>query len=55
MSVPFAVVMPIGPGDKEVERARDVVESLIAYEPENFILVLVDDVPSGRPLVERRT
>jgi hypothetical protein len=53
MSVPFAVVMLIGPGDKEAERARDVVESLIAYEPENFTLVLVDDVPSGRPLVEQ--
>jgi hypothetical protein len=52
MSVPFAVVMLIGPGAKEIERARDVVESLIAYEPENFTLFLVDDVPSGRPLVE---
>jgi len=52
MSVPFAVVMLIGPGAKEVERARDVVESLIAYEVENFALFLVDDVPSGRPLVE---
>jgi len=52
MSVPFAVVMLIGPGAKEVERARDVVESLITYEAENFTLFLVDDVPSGRPLVE---
>jgi hypothetical protein len=53
MSVPFAVVMLIGPGDKEIERARDVVESVIAYEPENFTLLLVDDVPAGRPLVEQ--
>jgi hypothetical protein len=53
MSVPFAVVMLIGPGAKEVERARDAIESLIAYEPENFTLFLVDDVPSGRPLVEK--
>ena len=52
MSVPFAVIMLIGPGPKEVERARDVVESLTTYEPENFTLFLVDDVPSGRPLVE---
>lgn len=52
MSVPFAVVMLIGPGAKEAERARDVVESLVAYEQESFTLFLVDDVPSGRPLVE---
>jgi hypothetical protein len=52
MSAPFAVVMLIGPGAKEIERARDTIESLTVYEPGRFILFLVDDVSSGRPLVE---
>jgi hypothetical protein len=43
--------MPVGPRDRDVERARDAVESLLAYEPEVGTIVLVDDGPEARDLV----
>jgi hypothetical protein len=52
MSAPFAVVMLVGPGTKEIERAKDTIESLATYEPGHFVLFLVDDVFAGRSLVE---
>jgi hypothetical protein len=48
----FAVILLVGPGELEIERARDTVESLVAYEGSNFTLFLVDDSPSGRNLAE---
>lgn len=39
----FAVVSPVGPGDREVNRVRDLFDSLEAFEPGNYHFVLVDD------------
>jgi hypothetical protein len=39
----FAVVAPVGPGDREVERVRDLLESLETFEGGNYRFVLVDD------------
>ncbi|MBV9491475.1 MAG: hypothetical protein JO069_17395 [Verrucomicrobia bacterium] len=39
----FAVVCPVGPGEKEIERVRDLIDSLEAFEPGNYHFVLVDD------------
>src|SRR4051794_5888881 len=50
---PFAAVLLIGPAPSEPERARDVVDSLCAYEGDRFILYLVDDDLHGRPLGEQ--
>ena len=46
----FAAILLVGPDPIEVERARDVVESLCAYERDRFVLYLVDDEVRGRPL-----
>ena len=39
----FAVVSPVGPSDREVNRVRDLFDSLEAFEPGNYTFVLVDD------------
>jgi hypothetical protein len=48
----FAVILLIGPGEQEIERAKDTIESLNAYEPGRFRLFLVDDAPIGPHLPE---
>jgi hypothetical protein len=48
--VQFGVVMPVGPGEKEIARLRDTIESLETYEPGRFHLVLVDDSAAARDL-----
>ncbi len=50
-AVDFAVLLPVGPGSKEVERARDTLESLWTYEPGVSCIVLIDDSPVSRPLL----
>ncbi len=47
---PFAVILPIGPGDAEVAAATDTLQSLFAWEPAVTYLVLVDDAPQERAL-----
>jgi hypothetical protein len=37
------VVAAVGPNDREVERVRDLFDSLEAYEANNYDFVLVDD------------
>ena len=49
----FAAILFIGPAPIEIERARDVVESLAAYERDRFILYLIDDDLRGRRLGEQ--
>lgn len=44
------VVMPVGPGDREVARADDVIESVVHWEPSIARIVLVDDAPHDRDL-----
>src|SRR5262245_13796375 len=45
----FAVVVPVGPGRLEVERLRDLVASVVHYEPSVRHLVVIDDaVPLRR-------
>jgi hypothetical protein len=49
----FGVIMPLGPGDRELERAADVLDSLFTYEPGCGWVVLIDDVKVGRGLETR--
>ncbi len=49
----WAVMMLIGPQPEEIERARDTVASLLAYEPTGGLLLLVDDCRTPRPLAEQ--
>src|SRR2546421_6502071 len=49
----FGVIMPIGPGEREIERAADVLDSLFTYESGCAWMVLVGDVPTARRLEER--
>jgi hypothetical protein len=49
----FGIIMPIGPGEREIERAGDVLDSLFAYEPGCGWVVLIDDVKIARGLEDR--
>lgn len=43
-----AIIIPVGPGQIEVERTRDLLQSLQTYEPDlNATIVLIDDPPLG--------
>lgn len=46
----IAVVMPIGPGPRELERCQDTVRSITRWEPAVRWLVLIDDSPEPRVL-----
>ncbi|MBW0001641.1 MAG: hypothetical protein JO015_21300 [Verrucomicrobia bacterium] len=50
MDARFAVILPVGPATEEIVRARDLLDSLQAYEAGNFTLVLVDDHAGARDL-----
>jgi hypothetical protein len=45
------LLIPVGPGEAEPERARDAIESVLGYEPDVGAIVLVDDGPAPRDLV----
>lgn len=49
----FCAIIPVGPGDAELERTRDLAESLWAHEPETQWLVLIDDGGEDRRLADR--
>jgi hypothetical protein len=50
----FAVLIPVGPGEREVARMAAALESLRAFEPSREIhVVLVDDNPAPRDLRQR--
>jgi hypothetical protein len=48
----FAVVIPVGPSDQQVTQLQDSVDALEFYEPGRYILVLVDDAPRPRNLID---
>ena len=49
----FGIIMPIGPGERELERAADTLDSLFTYEPGCGWAVLIDDVKNTRGLEDR--
>jgi hypothetical protein len=49
----FVIVMPVGPGDEDAERAVDSVAAALAWEPQVARVVLVDDSTADRGLAER--
>lgn len=50
MNARFAIILPVGPAEEEIVRARDLLDSLQAFEAGNYTLVLVDDHVVGRNL-----
>jgi hypothetical protein len=46
----FAIVIPTGPGSKEMDRVADLVDSIRHYEPETPLLLFIDDSQAGRQL-----
>ncbi len=44
--------MAVGPGDREVHRADDVIESVLHHEPAVEVILLVDDAPGERDLAQ---
>jgi hypothetical protein len=53
MSEPrFAAIVPVGPTDVDLRRARLVVESLLYWEPDVAWCVIVDDAPQPRALAD---
>jgi hypothetical protein len=51
----FAVVMPVGPGELELERVTDTLVSLHHFEPGVGRVILVDDAETPRPDALRDT
>ena len=50
----FAVLLPVGPSDRELARLDDAVDALRAAErPERIELILIDDAPQPRDLAGR--
>ena len=50
----FALVVPVGPGDMELSRCHDLLDSLFAYEPAIRLAVLIDSEMGSRALVPQR-
>jgi hypothetical protein len=48
----FAIALPMGPGEKEVACAADLLDSLASHEPGPALLVILDDSPQPRNLAE---
>src|SRR5215211_5135514 len=51
--VNFAVLLPVGPGEDEVARAADTLESVWAHEPHISWGVLIDDSVDARQLEKK--
>ena len=51
--IKFAVILPVGPGQQELDRTADLLNSLWAYEPHTHWLILVDDSKQDRQLTQR--
>ena len=50
----FAVLLPVGPSDRDLQRLADAVDALRAAEPPDAIeLILIDDAPEPRDLAAR--
>jgi hypothetical protein len=50
MHVQAAVAVPVGPDARELDRLKDLVDSLRAHVPTLAAIALVDDAPVPRPL-----
>jgi hypothetical protein len=50
MPAPFAILIPVGPGEKEIERLRDFFDALFFFEPSVACILFVDDVRPARRL-----
>lgn len=46
----YAVIVPVGPTQLEIERVSDLLESVWTYEPQANLCVLIDDSPQDRQL-----
>lgn len=46
------MLMPVGPGEREVERADDVIASIVHHQPDVDVILLIDDAPHDRTLSE---
>jgi len=47
----FGLIMPVGPGDREIARMQDTLAMVAAHEqPEDIHLIIIDDDPHPRPL-----
>ncbi len=54
MSSPlYAIALAVGPDEKEIERTRDLIDSIGAYAPEPAIFVMIDDAAEDRHLETR--
>lgn len=51
--IDFAVVLPIGPGQKEIDRVADLLDSIQRYEPQIPWLVFIDDDRVDRQLAKK--
>jgi hypothetical protein len=49
----WAVVVACGPGDREIERVADVLESVFHYEPNTRWVAVIDSADEDRNLAER--
>jgi hypothetical protein len=47
---PYAICVPVGPQPLEVERLKDLVDSIAAFEPHQSTIVMVDDHAEPRDL-----
>jgi hypothetical protein len=46
----FAIFIPVGPTEEEIQRTYDLLESLFTYEPKVSAVIFVDDMPESRKL-----
>ena len=51
--IDFAVVVPIGPGQKELDRVDDLLDSIRHYEPQTPWLIFIDDDQEARQLAKK--
>ena len=49
----WAIVVACGPGDREIERVSDVLESVFHYEPNTRWVAVIDSADEDRNLAER--
>lgn len=49
----FGIIIPVGPSANDVERAGDVLASVLAYEPETPLVLFIDDGGKDRRLDEK--
>jgi hypothetical protein len=53
MAAKFGIIIPVGPSGRDVDRAGDVLDSVLAYEPETPLVLFIDDGGRDRRLNEQ--